>query len=78
VTEKKRTLAEEIAHILEPPRQEDDEITVREYAEFNECTIRIAYTRLMNAAKDGKMTKREILADRNWSWVFRMVRDEED
>lgn len=75
--EKKRAIFDEIASILEPPRQLADEITVREYAELSGCTRRQAYDRLMKAATDGIITKRKVLADRNWPWVFRMIRDEE-
>lgn len=77
VIEKKRALAEEIARVLEPHRQEDDEITVKEYAESAKCTRRIAYERLMRAVSEGQMTKRKVLVDRGWSWVFKMVRNEE-
>lgn len=75
--EKKKHLAEEIARILEPPVQEEDEITATEYAEYNGCTRRIAYEQLMKAVKNGIMTKRKILSNRNWPWAFKMI-DEDD
>ncbi len=75
--EKKRAIFEQLAHVLKTPRQADDEITAREYAEFNSCTHRKAYTQLMSTVIDGKMTKRKVLANRNWSWAFKLVIDEE-
>ena len=75
--EKMRAIFEELARVLEAPVQADDEITAREYAEFNSCTHRKAYLQLMRAVIDGKMTKRRVLVDRNWSWTFRMAEDEE-
>lgn len=76
--EKKRAIFEEMARVLETPRQADDEITATEYAELSGCTRRVAYTRLINAVTDGKMTKRKVLVDRNWPWAFKMVADEKN
>lgn len=75
--EKKRAIFEELAHVLEIPRQADDEITTREYADYNQCTIRKAYEQLMKTVVIGKMTKRKVLVSNHWCWVFRMVVDEE-
>ena len=75
--DKKRAILQEISSLLEAPRQEDDEITTMEYAEFNGCTHRRAYTQLMKSVQDKRMTKRKILTDRNWVWAFRRIKDEE-
>ena len=75
VTEKRRILAEEIARVLETPRLGDDEITTRRYAEFAGCPMRRAYTLLIQAVIDGKMTKRKVLVDRNRCWAFTLVED---
>ncbi len=74
--EKKRAIFEELARILETPRQAEDEITTREYANFSGCTQRRAYTQLIQAVVDGKMEKRWALVDRNRCWAFRMVKNE--
>ena len=71
--EKKRALAEEIARILKTPRQQEDEITSGEYAEFSGCSKRQAYDRLMKAVIAGQMTKRKVLIGSNWNWAFKMV-----
>jgi len=77
IDKKKKAILDEISSFLEVPRQEDDEITTMEYAEFNRCTHRRAYTQLMKAVTDNRMTKRKVLANRNWVWAFRRVEDEE-
>ncbi len=71
--DKKRAIFDEITRALEPPRQKEDEITVREYADLNGCTKRKAYWRLMKAVDKGIITKRKVLANRNWTWVFQMA-----
>lgn len=75
--EKKRAIFDELARVLEIPRQADDEINTREYANYNQCTMRKAYEQLMKAVVIGKMTKRKVLVGNHWSWVFKMVVDEE-
>jgi len=75
--EKKRAIFDELARALEIPRQADNEITTREYADYRQCTIRKAYEQLMKAVVIGKMTKRKILANDHRCWAFRMVVDEE-
>jgi len=75
--EKKRAIFDELARVLEIPRQTEDEISTREYANYNQCTIRKAYEQLMKAVAIGKMTKRKVLVGNHWCWVFRMVKNEE-
>ena len=70
--EKKRAIFEEIARALETPRQQEGEITSREYAELSGLTRRQAYLRLIRAVNDGQMTKRKVLVDCNWPWAFKM------
>lgn len=75
--DKKIAIFEELDRVLTTPRQTDDEINTREYADYNQCTIRKAYEQLMKAVAIGKMTKRKVLVSNHWCWVFRMVVDEE-
>ena len=75
--DKKLAIFAELDRVLETPVQEEDEITATEYAEYSGCTRRIAYEKLMKAVRNGIMTKRKILSNRNWPWAFRMI-DEDD
>jgi len=75
--EKKRAIFAELDRILVTPRQTEDEVTTKDYAEFQNCTSRKAYAQLMKAVSIGKMTKRKVLAENHWVWAFGMVRDEE-
>jgi len=76
--EKKRAIFEELARILETPRQAEDEVTTREYADFSGCTQRRAYTQLIQAAADGRMTKRKVLVDCNQCWAFKLEKTDTD
>lgn len=74
--EKKQAIFDELERVLKIPRQVDDEITSREYANYNQCTMRRAYEQLMVAVTIGKMTKRKVLVDGHRQWAFKMVTDE--
>ena len=74
--DKKKAIFDELAHVLETPRQTDDEINTREYADYHQRTMREAYEKLMKAVAIGKMTKRKVLVESHWQWAFRMAKDE--
>ena len=71
---KKKVLAE-IVSILAPPRVEDDEFTVTDFAEEAGLTRRKAYNVLMAAASDGLLSKRKVVENRNRTWAFKPIGD---
>ena len=79
-TEQKRAIFEELTDILRNSQQGEDEITVKEYAEYcrkigEEISNRKAYSILIRAVENGIMTRRKVLSDCHWIWVFRRTNE---
>jgi hypothetical protein len=69
----KRAILEEIQQYCNPPGLADDEVTVKELADFDdELTPRQAAYRLDRAVRDGVMTRREVQHDGHRCWAYKV------
>jgi hypothetical protein len=70
---KRHQIIQEISKYTRPPALQDDEFTIKQYAEHHGITYSAASSDLAHALNDGLVTRREVKHDGHRRWAYKPV-----